>query len=122
MAATEEFKKPHVVLGPHMGHQEMERVVVELETILTQFPVEQSISVANLAQFISHNLGYEDVDELEDALQGDFLDFLRALPTVVIEDGTADEGAPAAGEDDKASAAYKNESRHGEPVPTCFVM
>ena len=85
-SGDDSFKKPHVILGPHLGHQEVERINLELEQVLTQFPNEQSISVANLAQFISHNLGYEDVNELEDGLQGDFVEFLRALPTVVIEE------------------------------------
>ena len=33
-APGEDFVKPHVVLGPHMGHQEMERIIVELEQVL----------------------------------------------------------------------------------------
>ena len=112
------FKKPHVVLGPHLGHQEVERIIVELEQVLTQFPNEQSISVANLAQFISHNLGYEDVNELEDGLQGDFVDFLRALPTVVIEERALTEqqqkqkDEESSGKGKQAAPMYRNEERY----------
>jgi hypothetical protein len=74
-----------------MSHQEMDRLVTELETIWRQFAVDhegQSTGVEwlptdGVAQALCEELGYEDIPELEDALKGTFVDFLDKLPHVV---------------------------------------
>jgi C4-type Zn-finger protein len=74
-----------------MSHQEMDRLVQELTTMWEQFTMDgngQSTGVEWLpADGIAHallkELGYEDMDEFEDALKGSFVDFLDLLPNVV---------------------------------------
>ena len=77
----------------NMSHQEMDRLVSELETIWTQFAVDPSadgqptgvewLPTEGIARALCNALGYEDIPELEDALQGTFVEFLDRLPYVV---------------------------------------
>lgn len=72
-----------------LAHQEMERLVSELEEIYNTTPVEW-ITVEAVANLLMHDMGYEDMPEFEDALNGTFEEFLEALPN--IELSTDDKG------------------------------
>eukprot|EP00388_Colpodella_angusta_P003940 GDKJ01013496.1.p1 GENE.GDKJ01013496.1~~GDKJ01013496.1.p1 ORF type:complete len:250 (+),score=71.61 GDKJ01013496.1:47-796(+) len=71
-----------------IAHQEMFRIVHELENIYNAFCFDENhestgcewLSVLPMAGLLCMNLGYEDRDELEDALKGDFEAFMKALP------------------------------------------
>eukprot|EP01065_Artemidia_motanka_P024493 TRINITY_DN2926_c0_g1_i1.p1 TRINITY_DN2926_c0_g1~~TRINITY_DN2926_c0_g1_i1.p1 ORF type:complete len:424 (+),score=178.33 TRINITY_DN2926_c0_g1_i1:72-1274(+) len=63
----------------NLAHQEMARVMTELETIYSAQPCEW-LPVEALGNMLSQELGYEDVAEFEDALQGEFCDFVDCLP------------------------------------------
>eukprot|EP00931_Biecheleriopsis_adriatica_P091981 TRINITY_DN65823_c0_g1_i1.p1 TRINITY_DN65823_c0_g1~~TRINITY_DN65823_c0_g1_i1.p1 ORF type:complete len:333 (-),score=60.07 TRINITY_DN65823_c0_g1_i1:46-903(-) len=68
----------------NLGHQEMAQFVHELEDIFraihagigTDYP----IAISGLAYNLCTSLGYEDEDELEEALGGRLVEFLEALP------------------------------------------
>jgi mediator of RNA polymerase II transcription subunit 31 len=66
-----------------VSHQEIERILSEVEvwyeTARDQAGVEW-LPVAGITNFLFNDLGYEDVDEFEDAIQGSFTDFLAAFP------------------------------------------
>jgi len=64
-----------------VSHQEIERVVVELEELYKSQPGEW-LPTHGIAQYIAEELGYEDVDEFEDALKCDFVTFISKLPHV----------------------------------------
>ena len=69
-----------------VGHQEMARIVGELEEVYRSQPDAAALLPLEAVQNqLMSNLGYEDVDELEDALKGPFKDFVEALPHVVLE-------------------------------------
>lgn len=67
----------------NLAHQEMSRVMAELETIFDSQPCEW-LPVEALGNLLGQELGYEDTAEFEDALQGDFEDFVDFLPHVDI--------------------------------------
>ncbi|KNE69474.1 hypothetical protein AMAG_14044 [Allomyces macrogynus ATCC 38327] len=67
--------------GIELGHQEVQRIIEELDTVYTQSQTEW-LQAAAVAEFLCLSLGYEDVQELEDALQGTFTEFLSMLPNV----------------------------------------
>jgi C4-type Zn-finger protein len=66
-----------------MSHQEMERLVSELETIYETTPAE-FIALEPIANYMMHEMGYEDMPEFEDALNGTFEQFLTALPNIEV--------------------------------------
>ena len=84
-------RSPHVManLGTQMldgfsvdiSHQEIERIVVELEELYKSQPGEW-LPVAGVSTILADELGYEDVDEFEDALKGTFVEFISKLPHV----------------------------------------
>mmetsp|Transcript_12295 Transcript_12295/g.37878 ORF Transcript_12295/g.37878 Transcript_12295/m.37878 type:complete len:296 (-) Transcript_12295:61-948(-) len=62
-----------------ISHQEMDRIVEELEKVYEITPVEW-LACEGVGQMVGRDLGYEDDDEFEEALKGSFADFLRLLP------------------------------------------
>lgn len=76
-----------------VAHQEMSRIVHELENIYNAFCKSEEgptgcewLPVEPMAGLLCMNLGYEDRDELEDALKGDFVLFMKALPHLRFRD------------------------------------
>lgn len=67
----------------NLAHQEMTRVMAELETIFESQPCEW-LPVEALGNMLSQELGYEDTCEFEDALHGEFDSFVDCLPHVDI--------------------------------------
>ena len=67
-------------LNIDMGHQEIARIVLELEKYAEQFPEGFDIPVEAAEQWLWVQLGYGDSDELEDALKGSVEAFIRRLP------------------------------------------
>uniref|UniRef100_A0A6B2LGZ0 Zinc finger ZPR1-type domain-containing protein n=1 Tax=Arcella intermedia TaxID=1963864 RepID=A0A6B2LGZ0_9EUKA len=68
----------------NLGHQEVERIVSEIDQIfsLIQSSGGEWLSVEAATQALVYELGYEDVDHLEDALNCSFPEFLSSLPTI----------------------------------------
>ncbi|GIL88759.1 hypothetical protein Vretimale_17208 [Volvox reticuliferus] len=73
-----------------LSHQEMDRLLTELESIWQAFTVGPDgptgvewLPVTGIAEALREDLGYEDVAEFEDALGGNFSDFLDKLPRIV---------------------------------------
>ncbi|KXZ43860.1 hypothetical protein GPECTOR_79g139 [Gonium pectorale] len=73
-----------------LSHQEMDRLVSELENLWNMFTVNDQgpsgvewLPVHGIADALREDLGYEDMAEFEDALGGTFGDFLDKLPRVV---------------------------------------
>ncbi|KAF5841050.1 hypothetical protein DUNSADRAFT_14608 [Dunaliella salina] len=64
-----------------MSHQEMERILEELQQLCEQTPGIW-ISAEAGARWLCHDQGYEDMAEFEDALHGTFEDFLQAMPHI----------------------------------------
>jgi len=64
-----------------VSHQEIERVVVELEELYRSQPGEW-LPIAGVGDYLARELGYEDLDEFEDALKSDFAAFVGKLPHV----------------------------------------
>jgi len=54
-----------------VSHQEIERIVVELEELYKSQPGEW-LPVAGIGAYVAEELGYEDADEFEDALKCTF--------------------------------------------------
>ena len=61
-----------------IGHQEIDRIVDEVEQIYGSQPTEW-LPLEPVGRMLLHDM-YEDVDELEDALGASFEEFLNALP------------------------------------------
>ncbi|GFR43978.1 hypothetical protein Agub_g5122 [Astrephomene gubernaculifera] len=83
---TQELERTKIDLS----HQEMDRLVTELENIWAAFTVNDEgpsgiewLPVQGIAEALREDLGYEDMAEFEDALGGSFGDFLDKLPRVV---------------------------------------
>ena len=64
-----------------VSHQEIERIVVELEELYKSQPGEW-LPISGIGAYLASELGYEDVDEFEDALKSDFKTFIGNLPHV----------------------------------------
>eukprot|EP01060_Flectonema_neradi_P001819 TRINITY_DN1112_c0_g4_i1.p1 TRINITY_DN1112_c0_g4~~TRINITY_DN1112_c0_g4_i1.p1 ORF type:complete len:377 (+),score=74.96 TRINITY_DN1112_c0_g4_i1:39-1169(+) len=74
-----------------LGHQEMSRVMTQLEVIFKSQPCEW-LPVEAMGNLLSQELCYEDVAEFEDALGGEFSEFVKGLPNAELstnERGTA---------------------------------
>lgn len=83
----------------NLNHQEMGRILHELEgnceLVLEQAGVDAWLPVDGLTAITITTLGYEDIDQFEDALGGTFLQFLNALPhmeTKIQDDGSSVDG------------------------------
>lgn len=83
----------------NVSHQEVERILSDVEvwyetanrdTGLEWLPVE------SIGQFVCMELGYEDQDEFEDAIQGSFEDFLKSFPHIIVRPAGAEEGQKVA--------------------------
>ncbi|KAI8463868.1 MAG: hypothetical protein J3K34DRAFT_134373 [Monoraphidium minutum] len=76
-----------------LSHQEMDRLVSELEGIWGSFAKDHEgnptgvewLPVDHVGQALCTDLGYEDMPEFEDALKGSFESFLDNLPNVIKE-------------------------------------
>eukprot|EP00162_Nutomonas_longa_P006960 comp17405_c0_seq1/m.29363 comp17405_c0_seq1/g.29363 ORF comp17405_c0_seq1/g.29363 comp17405_c0_seq1/m.29363 type:complete len:257 (+) comp17405_c0_seq1:21-791(+) len=70
----------------NLGHQEVSRILEELETIsrhlIEAAGPETWLAVHAARSLVIQGLGYEDEDELEDAIKGDFSTFIQALPHI----------------------------------------
>ena len=73
----------------NVAHQGVERIVSEVEkwyeTAQEQAGVEW-LPAAGISNFLFNDLGYEDMDEFEDAIQGSFQDFLGAFPHIDVRE------------------------------------
>lgn len=63
-----------------VSHQELSRIMKELEDFCEMVPSDTWIAVESAANWLCQQLGYGDYDELEDALHGSLADFLTQLP------------------------------------------
>lgn len=67
-----------------LGHQEMSQIMQELEDIFNAIHScvgpERPIAISGLAYNLCVSIGYEDEDELEEAIGGSLVQFLSALP------------------------------------------
>eukprot|EP00930_Biecheleria_cincta_P075745 TRINITY_DN62935_c0_g1_i1.p1 TRINITY_DN62935_c0_g1~~TRINITY_DN62935_c0_g1_i1.p1 ORF type:complete len:221 (+),score=56.95 TRINITY_DN62935_c0_g1_i1:26-664(+) len=76
----------------NVSHQEIERILGEVEqwysTAKDQAGVDW-LPLKGIENFLFNDLGYEDVDEFEDAIQGSFESFLASFPHFEVkeEDG-----------------------------------
>ena len=61
-----------------IGHQEVDRIVDEVEQIYGSQPTEW-LTLKPIGMMLLHEF-YEDFDELEDALGGSFQEFIEAMP------------------------------------------
>eukprot|EP00958_Prasinococcus_capsulatus_P006080 scaffold582_cov385-Prasinococcus_capsulatus_cf.AAC.15 len=62
----------------------MDKIVTEIDTIYESQPTEW-LPVEGIGMMICNELGYEDMDEFEDAIKGSFVEFLGSLPNVEIK-------------------------------------
>lgn len=83
-AVTPETSAPTSGFRIDMGHQEMMQVMTELEDIFRAVHQcagpDHPIAIHGLSYNLCASLGYEDEDELEEAIGGSLADFLNALP------------------------------------------
>eukprot|EP00405_Crypthecodinium_cohnii_P018564 CAMPEP_0206464800 /NCGR_PEP_ID=MMETSP0324_2-20121206/27435_1 /ASSEMBLY_ACC=CAM_ASM_000836 /TAXON_ID=2866 /ORGANISM="Crypthecodinium cohnii, Strain Seligo" /LENGTH=243 /DNA_ID=CAMNT_0053937507 /DNA_START=199 /DNA_END=930 /DNA_ORIENTATION=+ len=73
----------------NVSHQEIERILGEVEQWWESANEQAGIDflpVAGIENFLMNDLGYEDMDEFEDALQGSFTDFLGAFPHIEVKE------------------------------------
>jgi C4-type Zn-finger protein len=63
-----------------VSHQELSRVIKELEDLSDTCPTVTWIAIEAAANWLCQQLGYEDYGELEDALHCTLEEFLRQLP------------------------------------------
>mmetsp|Transcript_32367 Transcript_32367/g.62209 ORF Transcript_32367/g.62209 Transcript_32367/m.62209 type:complete len:226 (-) Transcript_32367:3044-3721(-) len=66
-----------------ISHQEMDRIVGELEAIYGSQPTAW-LPVESIGMMLTHELGYEDLEEFEDAIKTTFPEFLAALPHIEV--------------------------------------
>jgi hypothetical protein len=65
--------------APSLGHQEVQRLLEELEAVYQSTETEW-LDIAPIREYLIRDLGYEDNDELEDALKTTFETFLNSMP------------------------------------------
>eukprot|EP00959_Pyramimonas_sp_CCMP1952_P232465 4858084-Pyramimonas_sp.AAC.1 len=63
----------------------MDRIIGELEAIYQSQPTAW-LPVESIGMMLTHELGYEDVEEFEDALKSTFSQFLAALPHIELQE------------------------------------
>mmetsp|Transcript_70439 Transcript_70439/g.229020 ORF Transcript_70439/g.229020 Transcript_70439/m.229020 type:complete len:222 (+) Transcript_70439:116-781(+) len=69
----------------NVSHQEIERILYEIEQWWEASHEQAGIEwlpIEGIQNFLMNDLGYEDMDEFEDAIQGPFSDFLAAFPHI----------------------------------------
>eukprot|EP00916_Digyalum_oweni_P006359 GHVL01010941.1.p2 GENE.GHVL01010941.1~~GHVL01010941.1.p2 ORF type:complete len:232 (-),score=52.24 GHVL01010941.1:1456-2151(-) len=66
-----------------ISHQEVERILCELEQMFSAQPLEW-LPLESTSMFICADLGYEDMNEFEDAIKGDFESFLKCFPHIEV--------------------------------------
>jgi len=79
-----------------VSHQELERILSDVEVWFETANRDTGLEwlpVQSICSFLCNELGYEDQDEFEDALQGSFEDFLKSFPHIQVKD--AEDGQPA---------------------------
>jgi len=114
MPAEELPRENNSILGAHLGHQEVERVVVAIDEIMEYIPPEQWMQDTPIINLLCKELGYEDKNEFEDALQGEFCDFLKVMPHIETRD-------PEAGEEGGIRFRFKALPPEADRVPIKFV-
>mmetsp|Transcript_2434 Transcript_2434/g.7785 ORF Transcript_2434/g.7785 Transcript_2434/m.7785 type:complete len:263 (+) Transcript_2434:12-800(+) len=67
------------------GHQEVDRIMDELESIYNSQPTEW-LAAEPIASMVCRE-GYEDEDEFEDAIGGSWEEFLKAMPHIELRKG-----------------------------------
>eukprot|EP00298_Acanthocystis_sp_HF-20_P001113 c11510_g1_i1.p1 GENE.c11510_g1_i1~~c11510_g1_i1.p1 ORF type:complete len:236 (-),score=95.61 c11510_g1_i1:60-725(-) len=70
-----------------VSHQEVERILSEIEEYykVVREGGGEWVMLEGMSAFLAQDLGYEDVDEFEDALKGPFEAFLGQFPHIHIE-------------------------------------
>ena len=68
-----------------ISHQEIERILIELEEIYKTQPGEW-LPIHGIGSILATDLGYEDEDEFEDALKSTFEEFMNKLPMIECKD------------------------------------
>jgi mediator of RNA polymerase II transcription subunit 31 len=68
-----------------ISHQEVERIIIELEEIYRTQPGEW-LPIYGIGSILANDLGYEDEDEFEDALKSTFEEFVNKLPMIECKD------------------------------------
>ena len=63
-----------------VAHQEISRILMELEQYSENFPADIWVPIAAAYQWLCVQLGYEDESELDDALKAPLAEFLDRLP------------------------------------------
>lgn len=79
-----------------VSHQEVERILNDVEVWFETANRDTGLEwlpVQSICSFLCNELGYEDQDEFEDALQGSFEDFLRSFPHIKVKAGAGAEPA-----------------------------
>merc|ERR1719150_3542713 len=73
----------------NVSHQEIERILSEVEA-WWECSHEQAgvewLPIDGITNFLMNDLGYEDMDEFEDAISGSFSDFLSAFPHIDVQE------------------------------------
>ena len=75
-----------------VGHQEIDRIIDEVEQTYRAQPTEW-LPIAPVGNMVALQW-YEDVDEFEDAIGGEFIELLRAMPHIEVRDATDGETPP----------------------------
>ena len=84
MSSAGEPAKMLAQFQENLSHQEMSRIIEELEqlclTIKNTNGPEQFVTATSAVTFLSQDLGYEDTDGFEAALGASFEDFVKCMP------------------------------------------
>lgn len=88
---TEQLEESSTLSGYKIdiSHQEVERIIDELEEIYQNQPQEW-LGVEAIGMLLCTTLGYEDMDEFEDAIKGVFAEFLEQLPHIELQSRESD--------------------------------
>eukprot|EP00301_Raphidiophrys_heterophryoidea_P017886 c2894_g1_i1.p1 GENE.c2894_g1_i1~~c2894_g1_i1.p1 ORF type:complete len:240 (+),score=63.35 c2894_g1_i1:57-722(+) len=75
-----------------ISHQEVDRILSEIEAYFDVIRESggEWVTVNAMLALLINDLGYEDQDEFEDALHGDFLSFLQMFPHIEISHRESD--------------------------------
>mmetsp|Transcript_2898 Transcript_2898/g.5372 ORF Transcript_2898/g.5372 Transcript_2898/m.5372 type:complete len:276 (-) Transcript_2898:162-989(-) len=68
-------------IGVDLGHQEMQAILNEIEQTFASTPAEW-LPANGIASLVAHNLGYEDVEELNSAMNMTFSTFVQGFPHI----------------------------------------
>eukprot|EP00892_Ulva_mutabilis_P011633 jgi/Ulvmu1/8842/UM049_0023.1 len=73
----------------NISHQEVDRILKALEEMYTETkanaPAMEWMPVTAVGNLLCHELGYEDIDEFEDAMDSSFHEFICRFPIVEIK-------------------------------------